>query len=287
MFNRLLRPLGRDLRASLDDDINESRLAPPSAAADPVRDADLADLPHAVQRYLHFMGVVGRPRDVSFRAHFRGRFRMRPGQHFMPCEVWQYDSVEIARLFHMRIDCAGFVPMVGRDSYVRGHGRMRGKLLGIVTVADGQGPKFDIGELSTYLNDAVLLAPSMLLTTGVTWAAVDNTSFDVSLTDAGRTATARVFLDERGAPRDFSTSDRFAALPGGLVRAEWTTPVSGWTTVDGRSMPTRGAAVWHLPEGEFTYAEFTFEPDSIEYNAVATRYQYSDASSRSGTPPAP
>lgn len=40
---------------------------------------------------------------------------------------------------------------------------MRGKLLNVVAVPDGHGPKFDIGELATWLNDAVLVAPSMLL----------------------------------------------------------------------------------------------------------------------------
>jgi hypothetical protein len=44
-----------------------------------VTDADLAGLPDAVQPYLRFMGVVGRPRDRSFRARFVGRFRLRPG----------------------------------------------------------------------------------------------------------------------------------------------------------------------------------------------------------------
>ena len=46
----------------------------------------------------------------------------------------------------------------------------------------------------------------------------------MSLSDAARTVTGRVFIDDRGAPRDFSTTDRFADLPGGLVRAEWRTP---------------------------------------------------------------
>jgi hypothetical protein len=82
----------------------------------------------------------------------------------------------------------------------------------------------EVGELTTYLNDAVLLAPSMLLGLATTWSGVDDHTFDVSLSDAARTVTGRVFIDDRGAPRDFSTTDRFADLPGGLVRAEWRTP---------------------------------------------------------------
>jgi len=82
----------------------------------------------------------------------------------MPAEVWQYNNaVEVARIFHMRIDFAGVVPMVGRDSYVHGKGIMHGKLLGAVTVVRSEGPETDLSELVKYLNDAVLMAPSMLL----------------------------------------------------------------------------------------------------------------------------
>ncbi len=232
-----------------------------------VTEDDLAGLPTAAQRYLRFMGVVGRPRDWSFRAHFTGRFRLRPGLPWMPLESWQYNSaIAVARLFYMRIRFAGVVPLFGWDTYVGGRGRMRGRLLGIVTVVDGRGDEFDIGELVTYLNDAVLMSPSMLLSRATSWSEVDDRSFDVSLTDRGRTVTARVFLDERGAPCDFSTTDRFASLPGGLVRARWTTPVEGWRVVDGRATPERASVIWHFPEGPFTYGEFRLTADSVVHN---------------------
>ena len=233
----------------------------------PVTHADLDGLPAVVQRYLHFMGVVGRPRDWSFRAHFVGRFRLRPRLGWMPAEAWQYNSgVDVARIFVMRLRFAGVVPMIGRDTYLDGHGRMIGKLLDRVTVADGQGEEFDIGELTTYLNDAVLLAPSMLLGLATTWTGVDERSFDVSLTDSGRTVTGRVFLDDRGAPRDFSTTDRYADLPRGLVRAEWRTPVSSWESIDGRPLPGPFGAVWHLPGGPLPYIEGRLEPGSVAFN---------------------
>jgi hypothetical protein len=39
----------------------------------------------------------------------------------------------------MRIDFAEVLPMFGVDLYYAGHGRMRGTLLGMITVADGSG----------------------------------------------------------------------------------------------------------------------------------------------------
>ena len=257
--------LGRDLFERLERDALALGALPSPGPA--VTEDNVATLPPSVQRYLRFMGVVGRPAVTSFRAHLRGRFRLRQGQGFMPAEVWQYNTVApIARLFWMRLDMAGgILPMVARSSYLRGRGRMLGKLLDVVVVADGQGEPFDVGELTTWLNDAVLMAPSMLLAAPATFHEVDDKTFDVSLTDAGRTVSACVLLDERGAPVDFRTDDRYVDLDGGPVRTLWSTPIDGWQ-VEGRAVPTCGSAVWHLPEGDFTYGVFEFAPEAIEPN---------------------
>jgi hypothetical protein len=229
---------------------------PPSMP--PVTEDDLAPLPPVAARYLRAMGVVGRPRTWSLRAHFTGRFRRGPQQPWLPMDAWQYNSgLEVARLFRMRLTVARVLPMWGWDTYRDGRGRMLGKALGLVTVADGSGPEFDISELTTWLNDAVSLAPGMLLHARTTWAAAGDDSFRVSVTDAGMTVSAEVFLDEDDRPRDFRTTDRWADLPDGPVRAPWTTPLAGWTVTDGRPRPTGGAAVWHLPDGELRYAEMT------------------------------
>lgn len=187
----------------------------------------------------------------------------------MPCEAWQYNSrLGVARVFHMRIGAAGLLPMLGRDSYLNGRGRMLGRLLGLVTVANGSGPEYDASELVTFLNDAVIFAPSMLLRLPVSWSTAGDRSFDVTLADRGHRVTARVFLDERDAVCDFTTDDRYADTPGGLVRARWSTPVHGWRGVDGRRLPSSGSAIWHLPEGPLTYAEFTFGPGATSYNVA-------------------
>jgi hypothetical protein len=233
----------------------------------PVCDDDIATLPSTAQRYLRFMRVVGRPRDWSFRARFVGNFTQRPGQKFMPCEAWQYNTTLIpARVYYLRIDFAGVLPMFGVDLYEGGHGRMRGKLLGMITVTDGSGPEFDVGELTTYVNDALMFAPSMLLTSAVTWASVDDHSFELSMSDGEISATARVFIDEQGRMVDFSTTDRWAALPDGLTRARWNTPIDGWMDHEGRWLPTGGRAIWHLDADEFEYGRGRFVPEDVEFN---------------------
>jgi len=239
----------------------EAELALPAEPGDEgvVTEDALAGLPVPAQRYLRFMGVVGRPPVRAFRARFEGRFRLRPDQRWLRSRAWQYNSrVGPTRLFHMRLDVAGLLPMTGWDTYVAGEGRMQGRVLGILPVVDAAGEEMDEGELVTYLDDALLLAPSMLLGPQTRWSPVDDGSFDVDLTDRGRTVRARVSLDDRGAPTDVSTGNRTAMLPGGPVRARWSTPVDGWTVIAGRRRPTGASAVWDLDDGPYTYGQGTF-----------------------------
>jgi hypothetical protein len=160
------------------------------------------------------------------------------------------------------------IPVLARDTYAAGKGRMLIRPLDLVTVQDGRGMEFDVGELVTWLNDAVLLAPSMLLGPHVAWAAVDDGAFDLTVTDRGNVATGRVLVDGQGAVTDFRTTDRWWAKPGGkaLERMPWSTPVSGWTRMDGRMRPAEGTARWLLPDGELPYASFRFAPGEIIFN---------------------
>jgi hypothetical protein len=230
-------------------------------------------LPPTVKRYLGFMGVIGRPRAWSFRLGMAGTFRMKPSGAWLRCEAWQYNTrLEIARIFRMRLHIGAVFPVFVRDDYLHGGGHMRGRFLDVVPLAEAQVEEIAIGELVTYLNDAILFSPSILLGPEVVWSAVDKRCFDVSIADSGRTVEARVFVDERGAPVDFQTVDRFYQAPADAekqwVRTPWRTPVEGYELVDGRPFPKRGRAVWHVPEGPFAYADFRMIPGSFAENVA-------------------
>ncbi len=241
-------------------------LAPPDDA--PVTAADLHALPEAAQRYLRFMGVVGHPRDRAFRAQLRGRFWLAGA--WEDCECAQFNARdEVTRIFHMRLRMKGLLPTYVRDTYVHGGGRMLGRALDLIPVVDDTSEEVTVGECVTWLNDAVLLSPSMLLGPNVTFSAVNDGAFDLALTDAGRTVRARVSVDSCGAVTDFVTTDRFYLPPGEQGpprRMAWRTPVEGWRADGGRQHFTRAQALWELPEGPLTYADFTLEPGAIHYN---------------------
>lgn len=230
--------------------------------------SEVASLPDPAQRYLRFMRVLEHPRVESFRLSTRGRFRLGREARWLKARSWQYNAREpIARLFYMTLRMAFVLPVLGRDTYRDGRGRMRVRPLDLFTLEDGQGPEYDLGELVTWLSDGVLIAPSMLLGGPVIWNEVDERSFELAVTDHGRTARARVQIDERGAPADFETTDRFFSTGDAPPRrARWTTPVTGMTEVEGRPVAAGGRAVWHLEEGEFCYAELEFLRSTLAFN---------------------
>ena len=80
------------------------------------------------------------------------------------------------------------------------------------------------------------------------------------------TSRAGSFSTSKAPPVDFATTDRFAALPGGLRRAEWRTPIREWAISGGRPLPAQFSAAWHLTEGEFSYIEGRLDPASIAFN---------------------
>lgn len=238
-----------------------------------VSPGEVDGLPEPARRYMAFMGVVGRPRVWSFRAHFRGRFRPGAQAGWLPCEAWQYnDALDVARIFHLRLGMYGVIPVLARDTYLAGQGRMLVRGLDWITLQDARGPALDEGELVTYLNDAVLFAPSQLLAPNASLTAVDDGSFDVSLTDRGRTVGARVYVDPEGAPTNFETTHRFYVAPDGTAeRTRWSTPIEGWDRGGDRPRPSRATAVWHLPDGPLPYADFRLVPGGILENVPPGR----------------
>lgn len=252
-------------------DLAAAALVPPTVDPTLVTERDLEGLPAPAQRYLRAMGVLGRARVRLFDVAMRGRFRLRPDGPWMPMQALQRNTVApVARVFSMVIRMGGVLPMIGGDTYLGGVGRMQGKLGGLVTVADGYGPEFDVGELTTWLDDAVLLAPSMLLSAPVEWQARSDELIELTLHDAGHTVRATVQLDALGRPADVWSDDRWVDLPSGPTRAEWHTPVPGWTGAPGSlPMPLPGCATWMLDDGPYTYVRGGFVPGSRHLEPLA------------------
>jgi hypothetical protein len=160
------------------------------------------------------------------------------------------------RLFFMTTRMYG-LPVAVLHDYTPEHAGMRARAARLFNVVDRWGADFARIESVTFLNDLSVFAPSALARPGFAWTPVDDRSAQVSYTVGPNTVTATLVFDEAGDLVDFASDDRADISAGGeAVRMRWTTPLSDFREIGGRRVPGRGEAIWHRPEGPFTYGTF-------------------------------
>ena len=106
-----------------------------------------------------------------------------------------------------------------------------------------------------------------------------NVSAQVSITEHGLTATAKMSFDELGRPTDFM-AHRYRHLgKGRFTLDEWATPITDHGELGGFRLPVAGRAEWRLTSETLVYAQLRLM--SVEYDS-------SNVMRRSGRPrPAP
>ncbi|WP_162616407.1 DUF6544 family protein [Xylanimonas allomyrinae] len=233
-------------------------LAGPAGATEALTERDLDHLPDAVARYVRRSGAVGLPRVTRFRATLRGRIRSSadgPWMAFLGEQVNTYGP-HPTRLFLLDATMRG-LPVDVLHVMAGGHAVMHVDLLSLVRVVDGSGPAMNQGETVTVFNDLCILAPGALPFAPVTWETLDEHHVRGIFTAAGQTVTAILEFSPDGDLVDFVSDDRLQADARGreFTPMRWSTPISGHRELRGRRTATAASAVWHAPEGAFTYAE--------------------------------
>ncbi len=232
----------------------------PAVDAPVLEAGEVAALPAPVRRWLLASGAVGRPRARTVRLVQRGGMRTSPDQAYMPVHARQHFTVdEPGFVWTVDVTMMRVVPVVGRDSFVAGHGRMLIKAAGLVTVADGTGPTFDQGTALRFLGEIVWF-PSAAVSPSITWTPVDDRHAQGTIAAGGVTASAIFEFDERDRVVRL-TADRYY---GGQTLERWTIPMTEWRVVRGVEIPVRGGAVWKLAAGDFDY--FQWEIVDVEVN---------------------
>ena len=131
---------------------------------------------------------------------------------------------------------------------------MRVRLAGLVNVVDASGPELTRTETVTILNDLCFFAPSRLIDPRLSWTVVDDTRARVVFTLGPNTVSAELVFNEKGELVDFVSEDRGMLQKDGSLRVlRWSTPLSTYRDFDGWRLASEGEAIWHLPEGPFTY----------------------------------
>ncbi|MEI6180507.1 MAG: DUF6544 family protein, partial [Chloroflexales bacterium] len=240
-------------------------LANPPAQVDSVTEADIAHLPVVVQRYLYFVGAVGKPRVWNYRLRFGGALRNDRDSAWMPMVVDQQSFVDPpARLFIAELSISG-LPAMTYHRYVGPAATFEVTVASLLKVVDARGPEMNQSETVTLFNDMCLLAPATLIDPRITWEEIDPQTVRATYTNASNTISAILTFDATGAMTNFVSDDRSRTLDGThYERLRWSTPISAWRTIDGRKLPVDGEAIWDHPSGAFAYGRFKLL--TIEYN---------------------
>lgn len=253
IFKKDFRAAGKDV------------LANSSMTQETVTEADLADLPGTVQRYLRYTGIVGKERINTVRLEQKGALRQTPEDSWKDITAIEYFSVNPPAFVWMGQMAAGpFSIVSARDSYSDERGRMLIKMLGIKTIGDVQGEEIDHSSLVRYLNE-MMWFPTAFLNDNISWEPIDDNSARVTVTDGNRSASAVLCFDEKGALTNF-IGDRYHEVNGVYVKDTWETPMTEYGEFNGLKLPVKGEAIWKMSGGDFSY--ISLEITGIEYNTT-------------------
>ena len=217
-------------------------------------EADIAHLPPPVRRYIALTGSIGRPVVTEITLKFEATMYDAPGAAGMSGPVAQYERFDLPRrLFLMTTRMSG-LPVAVLHDFDTDQATMRVRLAGLVNVVDVAGPDLTRTETVTILNDLCFFAPSRLIDPRLTWTLVDDTRAKVAFTLGPNTVSAELVFNDEGELVDFVSEDRGRLEKDGSLRVlRWTTPFSTYRNFGGWRLASEGEAIWHLPEGPFTY----------------------------------
>jgi len=230
-----------------------------------ITEDDLRPLPVIVQKHLRNCGVLGKNKVLNVRVEMEGKIRGKPGDPWMKLKSVQYNFFEpFTRIFYIRAMKMG-IPAVGLHLYKGEAAIMKINLAGLFTIADASGPEMDQGETVTVFNDMCFMAPGTLIDNRVKWEILDPTTVIAKFTNGKLSVGATLYFNEEGNLVNFISNDRYETTDGKVYKNyPWSTPVMEYGHFSGLRLPSSAKAIYHHPEGEFCYAEFTIK--NIEYN---------------------
>lgn len=232
-------------------------MAVPREEARLLTEADIAPLPPPVRRYIALTGSIGRPVVTEVMLQFDATMYDAPGAPGMTGPVVQYERFDLPRrLFLMKTWMKG-LPVAVLHDFNQNRATIRVRLAGLVNVVDVGGPELTRAETVTILNDLCFFAPSRMIDPRLTWTEINDSSAKVAFTLGPNTVSAELVFNAAGELVDFVSDDRGMLEKDGTLRIQrWTTPMTAYRDFGGWQLASEGDAIWHQPEGPFTYGHF-------------------------------
>lgn len=232
-----------------------------------IEQADLAGLPHCVQKWMERSGVVGKEKIRTVRLTQRGRMRLEEGKPWMPVEAVQYINVdEPGFVWKAKVKAAPLINLVGRDKYYQGHGSMQFRLLGLVPIVDARpGKEMDQSTLLRYLAEMIWY-PTAALNDYITWEEIDAHSARATMTWQGVSASMVFRFNDEG-DMVSSVARRYREVNGEFVLDDWGGVARGYKEFNGIRISNKSDVIWKYKTGDFNWLQI--EVTDIDFNQKA------------------
>jgi hypothetical protein len=220
-----------------------------AAAPQPADDA-LAQLPAAVQRWLSWSQVIGKPLPATVRLRQEGEFAPSPKRGWVPFRAEQYFTTEPPGLiWTVRMKLAPLLPVTGRDRWVDGDASMKIRVFGVIPVVNASSPQLAQGAMLRWLGETIWF-PHAAVSPHITWAPIDDDSATATFTAGGRSTPATFLFDRDGRPIEirahrFNDAEK-AVLPWVAINREF-------GEFHHTHVPVAGEALWQLPASDAPY----------------------------------
>lgn len=228
-------------------------------------EAQIAYLPEPVQKYIRYVGCIGKSTVNNFRADFTGKIRDHAKPVWMELTSEQYNFIKSpTRLFYLDATMKG-LPVAGFHCLKNGVAYMDIRLLSMFTVEYQSGAVMDTSESVTFFNDMCVMAPATLIDKRIEWLEVQGNKVKASFFNNGITISAWLYFNEKGELVNFTSEDRSALGKNGeTVKLKWSTPLRDYKNMNGYKLASYAETIYSYPDGDFTYATFTIK--DIGYN---------------------
>lgn len=241
--------------------IAESQSMPNTLLAE----ADIANLPNLIQKYIRYTGCMGKPKVNNFKIDFSGKIRSREKNVWMYLTSEQYNFIKTpTRLFFLEATM-NYMPVSGFHCFKNGDAFMDIRLFSIFTVQYMDGKAAGISETVTFFNDMCSMAPATLIDNRIQWLESDSNKVKASFSNNGITISAWLYFNEKGELVNFMSEDRSVLEANGTItKLKWSTPLRDYKNINGYKLASYAEAVYTYPDGDFTYATFSLK--NIGYN---------------------
>ena len=217
---------------------------------------EIETLPAPVKRYFRAVLQEGQAMIASVHVVQQGQFRRSETR-----ENWQsFNAAEFVTIrppsfdWDARVKIAAGAKVYVHDAYAAGMGNLHAAVLGLLTVAEMHGTReLAQGELLRYLGEAAWYLTVLLLSQGVHWQGINDSSTRATLTDSAISASLDFTFDRDGLISTAWAQSRCRIAMGALQTAPWQGRFGVYAQRSGMRVPLEAEVEWQLPNGPWPY----------------------------------